>query len=361
MYRELEKCPRSLLVCEKSNFENEKSSHDTHVSKHYFNHKVSLVIPECRSLPPKLASVINNFKKYFLIKDLPVYEFLDKDFLENVVWNGALYALSYKTSIDQDNTIALLPSSHLILSVDKDTYEQLGLEGKPSQYNHKQPMRYVVTIDLTEKSMAPGGKRYQRVLSSLKERVPLKSHFLLARHNSGVEGDRVLQSLLARYQWKDHTPVVRSHTLKDLSCPSLRSTDLRGEQHSCDPSSFLEWLGAVSAGVSCDNTATSFTSTYVCPEPNTPVSQALHCTLSGLLLPEDIYSLLQELRRYFDEPKFTSWLSLTVHGFMDSPVSWGDREHGFHKGGENFYNFVLFRNQDYWLHMGTGSNDRCPP
>lgn len=361
MYPELAKCPRSLLVCEKSNFEHEKSRHDTHVSKHYFNHKVSVVIPECGALSSRLATVINNFSKYFLVKNLPVYEFLDKDFLKNVVWNGALYALSYKTSIDQDNTIALLPSSQLILSVDKDTYEQLGLEGKPSQYNHRQPMRYVVTIDLTDKSMDPEGKRYQRVLSCLKERVPLKSDFLLGRHNSGANGDRALQSLLSRYQWKEHRPVVSSHTLKDLPCPSLHALDLRGDQRSCDPHSFLEWLGAVSAGVSCDNTAASFLSTCICPEPQTLVSQALHCTVSGLLLPEDIYSLLQELRRYFDEPKFTSWLSLTVHGFMDSPVSWGDAEHGFHKGGENFYNLVLFKNQDYWLHMGTGSHDRCPP
>ncbi|KAJ8011136.1 hypothetical protein DPEC_G00055050 [Dallia pectoralis] len=361
MFPGLEKCPRHVLVCEKSSFEDEKSQIETHVSKHYFNHKVSLVIPEAAILPPKLASVINNFSKYFLVKNLPVYEFLIKDFLESVVLQGGLYALSYKTRVDQDNTVALLPSRQMILSVDKDHYEQLGLEGKPSQYSGKRPMRYVVTIDLTDKSMAPGGKRYQRVFSSLKDRVPLTCDFLLARHNSGAGGDAELQSLLSRYQWKDYKPVVSMHTLRDLSCPSLQSKDLRGDQSSCDPHSFLEWLGAVSTGVSCDNSATSFLSTYDCPEPNVPISQVLHCAVSGLVLPEDIYSLLQELRRYFEEPKFTSWLSLTVHGFMDSPISWGDREHGFHKGGENFYNLVLFKNQDYWLHMGTGANDKCPP
>lgn len=43
MSPELEKCPRSLLVCEKSNFMNEKSRHDIHVSKHSFNYKVNLL------------------------------------------------------------------------------------------------------------------------------------------------------------------------------------------------------------------------------------------------------------------------------------------------------------------------------
>lgn len=107
----------------------------------------------------------------------------------------------------------------MILSVNKDTYEQLGLEGKESQYTHKQPMRYgeflmgtldtslykrivvfciadlflflwislfvVVTVDLADKSMVPGSKRYNRVLWALKEKVPLKMDFLLARHSAG--------------------------------------------------------------------------------------------------------------------------------------------------------------------------------
>lgn len=30
----------------------------------------------------------------------------------------------------------------LILSVDKDTYEELGLQGRPSQYSGKKAMRY---------------------------------------------------------------------------------------------------------------------------------------------------------------------------------------------------------------------------
>lgn len=38
--------------------------------------------------------------------------------------------------------IVLLFPGQLILSLDKDTYEQLGLEGQPSQYNHKKAMRF---------------------------------------------------------------------------------------------------------------------------------------------------------------------------------------------------------------------------
>ncbi|KAJ8418719.1 hypothetical protein AAFF_G00002180 [Aldrovandia affinis] len=361
MFTNLEKCPRNLLVCEKSSFLNEKSRHDIHVAKHFFNYKVSILIPECGIIPSFLSSVVNGFSKYYLVRDLPLHKLLEDEFLEKVVKTGSLYALSYKTRIDQDNTFAILPTGQVILSVDKDTYEELGLEGKASQYNHRQPMRYVVTIDMTDKSLAPGGKRYKRVMWALKEKVQLTSDFLLARYSIGGDEEGLLQSCLSQYSCKELRPSVSTQTLRDLLCPSLDPADLRRDARSHDPQQFLEWLGTVTMDMSSNNEATSFVSTYCCPEPQSSMSQALVYTVTGLLLPEDIHSLLKELRRYFDEPRFTSWLSMTVHGFADSPISWGSTEHGFHKGGENFYTFVIFKNQDYWLHMATGANDGCPP
>ncbi|XP_066580407.1 ribonuclease P protein subunit p40 [Amia ocellicauda] len=361
MFANLEKCPRHLVVCEKSNFTNDKSRHGTHVAGHYFNYKVSILIPECGSLPSALQSIVNGFTKYYLVRDFPVFEMLEEEFLERHVKKGSLYALSYRTRIDQDNTIALLPTGTLVLSVDKDTYEALGLEGQKSQYNHK--MRYVICIDLTDKSLAPGSKKYKRVLWALKEKVQLRSDFLMAKHDNAGNKSEPLSSCFTQYQCKEYAPTVSTRRLTDTLCPVINSRHLRGEaEESCDSQEFLEWLGAVTAGViDCNNKASSFLSTYCCPEPRTALGQACLSSVTGFLLPEDIHKLLAELRCYFDEPKFASWSSLTVHGFADSPVSWGTAEHGFHKGGENLYSFVIFKNQDYWLHMVAGAHDGCPP
>ncbi|KAK7159093.1 hypothetical protein R3I94_005434 [Phoxinus phoxinus] len=361
MSPELEKFPRSLLVCEKSNFLNEKSRHDIHVSNHNFNYKISVLIPECGILPANISSVINSFSPYYLVRNLPVYELLEETFLESLVKKGNFYALSYNTKIDEDNSIALLSSGQLILSLDKDTYEQLGLEGRPSQYNHKKAMRFVVSLDLTDKSLTPGTKRYQRVLSSIKHRLPLRYDFLLTKYNTGADEDKILSKLLSQYTYEEHKSAFSHHTLKNIPCPTLNPLDIQGKTLSCDPHHFLEWLGAVNLDISCENAADSFLSTYVCPEPKSSANQALLCTVTGFISPENVFLLLQELRQYFDEPKFTPWVSLTVHGFVDSPVSWGATEHGFLKGGENFYNFVCFKNQDYWLHMAVGAQDGCPP
>lgn len=64
-------------------------------------------------------------------------------------------------------------------------------------------------------------------------------------------------------------------------------------------------------------------------------------------------------RCYLERPE--TWASLTVHGFMDSPVSWGENEHGFLTGGENFYSLLLLHGHAYQLHLATGAQDACPP
>lgn len=358
MFKNLEKTPRSLLVCERSNVEHEKARLCSHVEKHYFNYKVSLLVPGCDHLPAEVDAALNAMRSFLLVRDLPLARLLDKDFLDQALYKGSTYGLSYQTRIDEDNCYALLPNGKLILSVVKDTYEVLGLEGKPSQYQRKPAGRYVVSVDLKDQTMAPGGKGHQRVLRALTEHAPLRCDLLLSQHLPGGESP-ALQSLLSNHKLSEHKPLVSSSVMTSLACPTLVTSDL--QQQSCDPQSFLEWLGAVDAGVPCERDESGYLSTYECPQPQTVVAGAVRCSVTGLILPEDIHQLLAVLRRSVIEAKLAPWLALTVHGFQDSPVSWGTAEHGFLSGGENFYTVVLFQNLDYWLCMATGPHDACPP
>ncbi|CAI5677180.1 unnamed protein product [Oreochromis niloticus] len=279
--------------------------------------QVSVLLPECSSAPSHLDSVLNNFSSFYLIKKLPVYELLDRHFLETAVYHGAVFGLSYRTRIDEDNCVALMPN--------------------------------VVSVDLTDSSMAPGRRSYLRLLTSLKSRLQLQTDFLLSHHPGGGAS---IQPLLSRCDWSQHRPEVNCRVLTNLPCPAPLS---------CDPHSFLEWLGAVDAGISCENSSSSFLSSFVCPEPNTMHRHALSVSVSGLLLPHDIHRLLQELRRYVEQPRLASWVSMTVRGFADSPVSCSNHEHGFLRGGENFYTLMMFHDHTYQLHLAMGAHDVCPP
>ncbi|XP_034039511.1 ribonuclease P protein subunit p40 [Thalassophryne amazonica] len=344
----LEKTPRTLLVCDKSSFLNEKCRVSAQVEQHHFNYKASVLLPECSSAPSHLETVLSGFSSFYLIRRLPLYQLLDEHFLKTAVYQGSVYGLSYGCRLDEDNCVALLPHGGLVLSLDKDSFELLGLEGKRSQFSRRTSSRYVVCVNLTDSGMVPGGRGYQRLLTGLKSRVPLEMDFLLS-HRPG--GGSALQELLSRHEWTEHRPEVHRRTLTHLLCPTPES---------CDAHSFLDWLGAVDADVSCHNLSSDFLSTFVCPEPQMSLTQALNISITGFLSREDIHRLIQELRRYLELPRPVSWVALTVHGFTDSPVSWADTEHGVLQGGENFYSLLLFRDHTYRHHMAASAYDGCP-
>ncbi|KAM3929454.1 ribonuclease P protein subunit p40 [Leptodactylus fuscus] len=358
MLSALQVCPRHLLVCEKSSFLHEKSRHSTHVETHYYNCCVSILLPECGLLPGKLKHVIDGMGSYFVVRNLPLHEFLTQEFNDRFIKKGLFYALSYNTRVDQDNCAAVLPGK-LVLSVNKDTYEELGLEGKPSLYSGKPAMRHIVTIDLTDSAMSPGGKKFQRVNWALTEKKPLTFDFLLAWDNS--EEPSIL-SYFSKYAVKECPFRISSSVSKNLHSPVLKSEELHGKEgESCSATEFFEWLGAVSNNIDCDNESSSFISSFCCPEPNILIEQTHLCTITGFITPVKIQQLVNQLREYFNEPKLSQWVSLMVHGFADSPISWKESEHGFFKGGENLYSFVIFNNEDYWLQMAVGTYDGCPP
>ncbi|XP_044782614.1 ribonuclease P protein subunit p40 isoform X2 [Bubalus bubalis] len=317
--RRLREVPRHLLVCEKSNFGHDKSRHRHLVETHYYNYRVSFLIPECGILSKELKDLVMGFGPYYFVKGLPLSELITHEFINTFVKKGSCYALTYNTNIDEDNTVALLPNGKLILSLDKDTYEETGLQGRPSQYSGRKTMRF------------------------------------------SAEGS-MMMSYFSGYGIQEHQPKIALSTTPDLRCPVLRSGLLGGEpEAACSAHELFDWLGAVFSHADLNNEPYNFVSTYCCPQPSAVVAQASLCSVTGFLLPERICVLLEQLCRYFDEPKLAPWVTLSVQGFADSPVSWRESEHGFQKGGEHLYNFVIFNNRDYWLQMAVGANDDCPP
>lgn len=50
--------------------------------------QVSLLLPECSSVPSNIDDVLKSFSSFYLLKNLSVHELLDKDFLESAVYQG---------------------------------------------------------------------------------------------------------------------------------------------------------------------------------------------------------------------------------------------------------------------------------
>uniref|UniRef100_A0A8C8U5H1 Ribonuclease P 40 subunit n=1 Tax=Peromyscus maniculatus bairdii TaxID=230844 RepID=A0A8C8U5H1_PERMB len=336
--RRLQEAPRHLLVCEKSNFGHDKSRHKHLVETHYHNYRVSFLIPECGLLSKELKSLVMEIGPYYSVKNLPLHELITHEFIHTFVKKGKL-----------------------ILSLDKDTYEETGLQGRPSRYSGRKTMKFIISIDLMDLSLNLDSKKYERISWSFKEKKPLKFDFLLAWHHTGAQESTVM-SYFSKYRIQEHQPRVAVSTVRELQCPVLQSSWIAGEpEEACSAPELFDWLGAVFCNADLNNQPYNFISTYCCPQPSTVIAQACLCTITGFILPEKIHVLLEQLCHYFDEPKLAPWVTLSVQGFADSPVSWRENEHGFQKGGEHLYNFVVFSNQDYWLQMAVGAFDDCPP
>ncbi|PNJ71017.1 RPP40 isoform 6 [Pongo abelii] len=83
--RRLREAPRHLLVCEKSNFGNHKSRHRHLVQTHYYNYRVSFLIPECGILSEELKNLVMNAGPYYFVNNLPLHELITPEFISTFI------------------------------------------------------------------------------------------------------------------------------------------------------------------------------------------------------------------------------------------------------------------------------------
>ena len=57
-------------------------------------------------------------------------------------FSGALSLLSIGVRIDVDDVAAITPNGHLVLNLVRESYQQLGIEGKPTVFERKDYSRY---------------------------------------------------------------------------------------------------------------------------------------------------------------------------------------------------------------------------
>ncbi len=101
---------------------------------------------------------------------------------------GNLQAVAASAPTDRGNTFVLIDGS-LIFSLDKDTYEQLGLTGQASPFKALRGQFWNITVDIAASSFAPGRPLYDRVLWCLRERVLPMELFLSWTDQTGAQSE----------------------------------------------------------------------------------------------------------------------------------------------------------------------------
>ncbi|XP_012262665.2 ribonuclease P protein subunit p40-like [Athalia rosae] len=324
------------------------------IKNHYFNHSVQVVLPDTVNLPHHIFENFNADSDYYRVNGLQAQELVDKEFVEAFVKKGEVNILAIESRVDTANSLAVTPSGHLILSLVKEDFQSLGLEGSPSFFDRKVKTRFVVTIDLKEEIFTPGKKNYEHVRRCLTNNLHQSFDIILAWN---PPDDKLCPSSVAAWFHKRGYEVKLCRQVKverseySLKIPIINS--------STDDGKLFEWLGMFSIGGDLEDTKyDSYVNRYQCPAPMTEVGQIRSIRWMGFMTRIQVENIFHELRCYIQQRETIPWASIDVQGFMDTPISWKLQEHNYLSDGDNSFTIFMKPNGSYVLRTSLSSNNK---
>uniref|UniRef100_A0A1Q3FCQ3 Putative ribonuclease p protein subunit p40 n=1 Tax=Culex tarsalis TaxID=7177 RepID=A0A1Q3FCQ3_CULTA len=111
------------------------------IRSHHFNQMITVVWPDVASIPVAVETALAD-SDHYLIRNLQLRALTNRTFLEGFVKQGTFYAVSFRTRLDTDDCVAVTPAGILVLHLNKETYQTLGLEGRISQFARKRNSKY---------------------------------------------------------------------------------------------------------------------------------------------------------------------------------------------------------------------------
>ncbi|CAB3982242.1 Hypothetical predicted protein [Paramuricea clavata] len=306
------------------------------ILEHHFNFSVGVLAPSF-SKQKLYESISSVFTEFSCLAEVTLTEILDTEFILKFVKPGSVCGLSHGTKIDTSDCAALLPTGILHLSLTKDTYECLGIQGKPSPF--KNSLRFDIEINLLAQYFKPSKKFYERALRGFLK-TGLKFKFLFSAISKSDDDEPSRQKLEAYF--KSHGIIYEAFTNKqelqefselDIPVISYNNEPFLEVDSECNGIAFHEWLGCVVCGVDCSESASdSFVSTLSCPRPHHP-GKAAFWKWTGFLHSDAVCEVIKLAREVLNKNPQVPWLSIMIWGFSDSPISWRDHRHGYFLSG----------------------------
>eukprot|EP01127_Copromyxa_protea_P024693 TRINITY_DN9850_c0_g1_i1.p1 TRINITY_DN9850_c0_g1~~TRINITY_DN9850_c0_g1_i1.p1 ORF type:complete len:349 (+),score=44.12 TRINITY_DN9850_c0_g1_i1:125-1048(+) len=286
---------------------------------------------------------------FYLIKG-PLVALLGPDFLSK--YAKGLSAILVGSHIDRGIALCFLPTGKLILSLDKDSYETLGLSAAKAKYPTKGEGRWTVNLDLTAKSFVPGRNLYDRVVSCLEERFGDVELLVFSETNDTTKRIEFPDEITA----KEYTLQTLSEVWEDLSIPRLSAETTIDDEFLTEMNN---WIGALHNNITdylIPNKAQDLFASSFLPVLETETGTGTSFTWKGIIPPSFVLKQLNFLRQQVDSGALP-WASLTVWGFEDTPISWRECQHFHSISGENDYSFLILPGDNYVMSLTVGPED----
>ncbi|XP_029170706.1 LOW QUALITY PROTEIN: ribonuclease P protein subunit p40-like [Nylanderia fulva] len=346
------KPPRHYISIDRRNFT--KADIPAVIDTHYFNHSVSVILPDTVTVPDTLRNCLSEDTDYYRISALRVCDLINGEFIEAFVKKGEVSLLTIENKIDLQNSICITPTGYLLISLVTEDYQALGLEGRASSFDHKPYTRYVVKINLKDEHFVPGKKNYERTRIALEQRLKQSFEVIVSWDPPRTE---LCPSSIAKWFHIRSYDVYLCHetffqkTKYSLTIPTL--------QEECNLDKFFEWLGIFSIGGDLSNgEMDNYVNAYECPSPSIEIGQVQHLQWTGFFTRKKMHEMYIALKEYTLSRKTLPWVSLDVQGFADSPTSWDLKEHAFFTDGDNSYTIIFRPSGESIIRKSLSSNNK---
>lgn len=189
------------LIVTVSSFTNPKSNHLKFIEKHSFNYSIEVIVPYSSTLEKTAATEFviavqedTGIDFYYEVEG-SISLLLHQEFLEKYIKNkkGRFYALSKQIpsratnkehlNYSPSSTFGIISygaennsMSKLIIQLDKETYQQLGITGHPLPL-YRNSTFYYIEIELSSNAFTPGKKYYERIVNLISQKLQISSFY----------------------------------------------------------------------------------------------------------------------------------------------------------------------------------------
>lgn len=147
------------------------------IYSHVFNHQTNIILPFTQNTDQFLNNLPSSERVISYSARINLQLFLDSLFLTSYIKRGTLSLLSVG-NLDSEDVICINGKGQLVLSLCKETYYELGIQGqalkaskgtsgRAADRRSGEAERFVVIIDLLAPSFEPGKNGYERIASRL--------------------------------------------------------------------------------------------------------------------------------------------------------------------------------------------------
>ncbi|CAI5713535.1 unnamed protein product [Peronospora destructor] len=388
----------SRLLVWHSRFSHAASRHESVLNGHAMNQQLEVYLPS--KAGKATAQSLQWETGFYYEVQSSLAMFLSPAFIRDYLMDGgAVFMVTRNVAIDASQSAMLLPSGQLLLLVNANTYQQLGIVGEKygkavpasSMTAHvKRGQKYIITLDLTsstftEKGENPFRYRVRKCLSTKLEHVDM----VLCAYNQRGSARTIV--------FGDDDAVVRSRvelngmmtTFSEVFLPKfdafyneLGAKEIRGDEEADMLRTSLweayDWLGLVACRLTdllqrkkLEEYVSTFTGTpdsFEC-EPDSEITTV---QWRGLLAAPFCSAIVEKVQRAVRNGELP-WGAVTVWGFPDVFVSWVQQtkakksakasseaqrqEHGYLSNGSNNYTLLMLPNDEYFMLQALGPHD----